>query len=138
MDHAFDVYSDTFKDVNGFRPRGRLADRFLKATLAEQDAMLEALFDEIAEQIKEDRQEMMRQAPVDTRSPLEKALDADTTPEHDIPAIRRNADVRPGTRGYQQRRDQNIMSRFCACTKCGGGRTWKRFRAAQYRAVKIA
>ena len=49
-DTAFDIYSDTYKEVFGFRPRGRLALAFLAANQERRAALLGRL----AEQASED------------------------------------------------------------------------------------
>ena len=39
-DEIFGVYSDMFKDANGFRPRGKLADRFILADAVTRERIL--------------------------------------------------------------------------------------------------
>jgi hypothetical protein len=47
----FSIYSDLFKDVNGIRPRGVLAEQFKALSLADQSAELDRLSREIVEDI---------------------------------------------------------------------------------------
>lgn len=52
---SFSAYSDAFKDLYGFRPRGRVAELFLGATEAEQTEMLEQVYADLAEELERER-----------------------------------------------------------------------------------
>lgn len=77
------------------------------------------------------------QAP-DTRTALQKALDADDSPEYEVPAQRRKAQryaravegESPVDTGWER-----VIR--CSCAGCAG-RTWKRFRATQYRVRAVS
>lgn len=48
----FDAYSDAFKDLNGFRPRGALAERFLNAPESEQDRLLQQVYADLRAELE--------------------------------------------------------------------------------------
>jgi len=133
----FSIFSDAFKDAYGFRPRGLLASRFVSLSDAAQDAAIAEVDAEVARQIElENRQEAeyaaheAHEALVNAPTALAKALAADDSPDYPRPVVRHKATTRK-VMGY----DARVYMR-CQCAGCSG-RTWKRFRATQYRAVKV-
>ena len=50
-----DLFSDLFKDVNGFRPRGALMDEWNERTPRQKQELWNALNDELEENIKQDK-----------------------------------------------------------------------------------
>ena len=54
-DELMSMFSDMFKDVNGFRPRGIIWDQADALTVEELSAKLERMSDMIREQIERDR-----------------------------------------------------------------------------------
>ena len=51
MSNLFDIFSDTFENANGYRPRGSLAEAFLAHGVEGQEAWIEDLQEQIAEEL---------------------------------------------------------------------------------------